>query len=337
MYKPQSYIPLPGVILVFIFMVSTGSVVHAHDARPLFLNIKQQSPDLYNSTLAVPSSVEADNLPVIHWPGNCNSIRHSASSTGTAYRTGEFIRCTGGLDGRTIGINYPVYNPSLSTVMRLVSDDGLTKVAVLSPEKSKWKIPDRPTWWSVALDYLQLGIQHILGGIDHLLFVTGLLILARSLRRVIVVITGFTVAHSITLTLAALKLINLPVAPIEAAIALSILFLAAEIARGRENSLAFRYPLLVSSTFGLLHGLGFASALKAVGLPTVEIPNALLCFNLGVEVGQIAFILCLMGIYRLISLVRLDPITSWPRFRTTAGYVLGIPATFWFFQRLAQF
>ena len=219
----------------------------------------------------------------------------------------------------------------------MVPNDGQPGVTVLSPEKSSWSVPDRPTWWSVSLEYLQLGIEHILGGIDHLLFVTGLLILARSLRRVIIVITGFTIAHSITLSLAALKLINLPIAPTEAAIALSILFLAAEIARGREDSLAFRYPLLISSTFGLLHGLGFASALKTIGLPTVEIPSALLCFNLGVEVGQITFILCLLGIYRLTSLVRLEPLTCWPGFRTTAGYVLGIPATFWFFQRLAQF
>lgn len=321
--------------LVLVFLSVTGA--YAHDARPLYLDIEQQGAGLYHATLAVPSSVAADNLPDVHWPENCTLISRSVSNTGKSYRSNEFVRCPGGLYGKTISFNYPLYNPSLATVIRVVDEGNQAKVSVLSPDKTGWIIPHRPTWFSVALEYLQLGIEHILGGIDHLLFVTGLLLLARNLRRVIVVVTGFTIAHSITLSLAALKLIDVPVTPTEAAIALSILFLAVEITRAREDSLAFRYPLLISSTFGLLHGLGFASALKTIGLPPAEITSALLCFNVGVELGQIAFILCLVGIYRLATLARLASLTSWGEIRVVAGYMLGIPASYWFFQRLAQF
>jgi len=334
MQSPHAFV-IQSLALILLSMMGIGT--RAHDARPLYLVIEQQEAGLYQATLAVPSSVAADDLPEVKWPENCDRISRSRSSNGIAYRSNELIRCSGGLGGKSIGFTYPRYNPSLATVIRMVSHDGPAKVTVLTPDKTAWTVPDRPGRWSVALEYLHLGIEHILGGIDHLLFVTGLLLLAGTLRRVVVVVTGFTVAHSITLSLAALKLINVPVAPTEAAIALSILFLAGEIARGKEDSLAWRHPLLVSSTFGLLHGLGFASALRAVGLPSVEIPSALLFFNVGVEIGQITFILCLLGIYRLISMAHLLSPNSWARFSVAVGYVLGIPASFWFIQRLSQF
>lgn len=334
MRSPRAFL-IQSLALILLSLLSVGA--QAHDARPLYLVIEQQEGGLYQATLAVPSSVAVDDLPQVNWPKNCNRISQSRSNTGFAYRSNELIHCGGGLDGKNIGFSYPRYNPSLATVIRMVPRDGPAKVAVLTPDKIAWTVPDRPGRWSVALEYLQLGIQHILGGIDHLLFVAGLLLLAGTLRRVVMVVTGFTVAHSITLSLAALKLINVPVAPTEAAIALSILFLAGEIARDSKDSLAFRYPLLVSSSFGLLHGLGFASALRSIGLPQTEIPSALLCFNLGVEVGQIAFILCLLAGYRILTLACVRFPMPWEKLRVTMGYVLGIPASFWFIQRLVQF
>ena len=334
MRSPHTLI-IQSLALILLSLMSNAS--QAHDARPLYLVIEQQEAGLYQATLAVPSSVAADDLPEVDWPENCERISGSRSNTGTAYRSNALIRCNRGLDGKTIGFSYPRYNPSLATVIRMVPRDGSAKVTVLTPDKTTWTVPDQPGRWSVVLEYLQLGIEHILGGTDHLLFVAGLLLLAGTLRRVVVVVTGFTIAHSITLSLAALKLINVPVAPTEAAIALSILFLAGEIARNRKDSLAWRYPLLVSSTFGLLHGLGFASALRTIGLPQTEIPSALLCFNLGVEAGQITFILCLLAGYRVLTLVCARFPMPWERLRVAMGYVLGIPASFWFLQRLAQF
>lgn len=310
----------------------------AHDARPVSVAITQQTDETYHAVLAVPSSVDGANHPDIIWPANCTRLTQSVSDNGMARKSSAMIRCPGGLEDKTIRIGYPLYNPSLSTVIRLTSGEAPPRMTVLPPEKTQWTVPSQPSWQTVARDYLLLGIEHILGGIDHLLFVAGLLILARTGRRVLLVVTGFTIAHSITLSLSALDVIRVPVMPTEAAIALSILFLASEIARGREDSLAFRYPLLVSSTFGLLHGLGFASALKDVGLPSLEVSSALLFFNLGVEVGQIAFILPVLLVFRLaVKGGMTRPLPALERLQIWAGYGLGIPASWWFFERLAQF
>jgi len=211
------------------------------------------------------------------------------------------------------------------------------RAQVLPPEAAAWSIPRESTWMRVALSYLELGIRHIWTGFDHLLFVTGLLVLAGTLRRVILAITGFTLAHSVTLSLSALGLVRLPSAPVEAAIALSILFLAWEIARPLPQSLARRYPLLVSCAFGLLHGFGFAAALREVGLPTDELAVALLCFNLGVEVGQIVFIVAVLALLVPAARAagRISGLAGWQaRPEIVWGYALGVPATFWFFQRL---
>ena len=149
--------------------------------------------------------------------------------------------------------------------------------------------------------YLVFGVEHILSGMDHLLFIACLIFIAGTWRRILVTITGFTIAHSLTLTLSALELIRLPVPPIEATIALSIVFLAREIALDRRDTLTWRYPIAVSAGFGLLHGLGFASALKDIGLPQTEIPAALLAFNVGVEIGQIMFVSSMLVVFWLIT------------------------------------
>lgn len=324
--------------LVLAILLFPWQICLAHDARPLFINIEQQAPELYHASVAVPSSVESSNQPKVLWPEACTQLSQSVKDTGMAHRFNAILQCTDGIEGRKISFTYALYNPSLSTVIRFHPGVGEPRVTVLPPGRTAWTIPDRPAWWSVVREYLKLGMEHILRGFDHLLFVTGLLILARTLRRVIIVITGFTIAHSITLSLATLQLINISTVPVEAAIALSILFLASEIARAKDDSLAFRFPLLVSSGFGLLHGLGFAAVLTTIGLPAMEIPSALLCFNLGVELGQIAFILCVSGLFHLVRsrIIHLK-IPSWGVLRMTAAYILGIPASYWFIQGLAQF
>jgi hydrogenase/urease accessory protein HupE len=210
---------------------------------------------------------------------------------------------------------------------------------VLPPDERDWLVPRDPAWYEVATGYLKLGIQHIWQGIDHLLFVSGVLVLARTRRRVVLAITGFTLAHSLTLCASVLGLVRLPVPPVEAAIALSILFLAREIARPDPYGIAHRFPIAVSSTFGLLHGFGFAAALREVGLPPRELALGLLSFNLGVEIGQLAFIAVLVAI--LFALRRLVRSTTWratPALtRALAGYALGIPAAFWLVERLTLF
>jgi hydrogenase/urease accessory protein HupE len=188
-----------------------------------------------------------------------------------------------------------------------------------------------------------LGVRHILEGYDHLLFLMCLMLIARTGRRILITITGFTIAHSITLALSALGVVRVPIPAVEAAIALSIVFLAVEIVRGDPNSLTYRYPIAVSSSFGLLHGFGFAAVLGETGLPQTEIPAALLFFNLGVELGQIIFLLAVIAAYQLVrfagrALANYDlSIDALRPLQTPAAYAVGILGSFWMIQRVATF
>lgn len=186
--------------------------------------------------------------------------------------------------------------------------------------------------WNAAKRYTLLGIEHILSGVDHLLFVLGLILLVRGWWMLIKTITAFTIAHSITLVLATLGFVNVPSAPVEAAIALSIVFLAVEVVNGYRGrlSLTHRQPWLVAFGFGLLHGLGFAGALSEIGLPPAEVPLALLFFNIGVEIGQLMFVAAVLVCLWIGSRVGL----MLPRRAVLVpAYMLGVVATYWFFER----
>ncbi len=190
------------------------------------------------------------------------------------------------------------------------------------------------------LTYIELGFEHILIGLDHLLFVACLVYISGSRKKLFLTITGFTLAHSVTLFLSATNLLVIPIEPVEAVIALSIIFLAWEIAKNRQQSLSLRYPVLVSSSFGLLHGFGFAAVLSDIGLPEAEKTLALLSFNIGVELGQLVFVLALFLLVKLSSvfykLFKDKPLTL-PMLRLPISYLCGITATFWFIERLAAF
>jgi hypothetical protein len=189
------------------------------------------------------------------------------------------------------------------------------------------------SWMAAAGRYTELGIEHILGGIDHLLFVFALLIIVSSGWMLLKTITAFTVAHSITLGLATLGFVNFPPRPVEAVIALSIVFLAVEILHARQGrrGLTYRTPWVVAFGFGLLHGFGFAGALSEIGLPQSEIPIALLFFNIGVEIGQLAFVLAIVSIKMLFDRFR----TSWPRMLELCPvYLIGTIATYWLIERV---
>ena len=223
--------------------------------------------------------------------------------------------------------------------------DGVGETRRLTPGDSSFTVPTVPSRLEVVRTYLLLGFKHILSGADHLLFVFALLMLVKGLRRVIITVTAFTLAHSLTLAAATLGFVQVPAPPIEAVIALSIAFVASEIIHDRRGKpgLTTQYPWLVAFTFGLLHGFGFAGALAQIGLPQNSIPTALLFFNVGVEIGQICFIL---GIAALGWLVHfgwsrkrggLAITTIQTRLSTPAAYVVGSLAAFWFIDRLQDF
>ena len=316
-----------------------AGAARAHDSRPLSVNVVEQGRGLYLARLRVPPTVELDNQPRLIWPADCRVLNDRFGDSPLAASETVVAACKSGLEGQHMRVQYPIYNPSLSTLFRLNELNGKVLTRVLPPDRLDWRVPKQPGLPQVAAGYLKLGVQHIWTGADHLLFVTGLLILAGSMRRVLLAITGFTLAHSITLSLSALGLVEVPVPPVEAAIALSILFLAREIALPSPDGLAGRYPIMVSSSFGLLHGFGFAAALREVGLPTGELAAGLLCFNLGVEIGQIVFIAGVVVVFLAIRKgAQIGGLTTAPlqgRLAVLAGYGLGIPAAFWFIQRLA--
>jgi hydrogenase/urease accessory protein HupE len=192
----------------------------------------------------------------------------------------------------------------------------------------------------VARTYTIIGIEHILGGFDHLLFVLSLLLLVDGVRRLLWTVTAFTVAHSITLAAASLGVLQVPGPPVEACIALSIVFVAAEIVHARRGrpGLTQRSPWVVAFAFGLLHGLGFASALAQVGLPERQIPTALLFFNLGVEIGQVLFILAVLGVLAIGRSTASRVGARWPAWSALfAPYAIGGVASYWLFERLATF
>ena len=225
-------------------------------------------------------------------------------------------------------------------LVRVEMLDGRTWTTIARPSQPWFELAGAPSKLQVAGAYLRLGIEHILGGVDHLLFILALMILVKGTRRLIATVTAFTIAHSITLAGATLGFVHVPRQPVEACIALSIVFVASEIVHGREGRLGLteRWPWLVAFTFGLLHGFGFAGALSEVGLPQTAIPVALLFFNVGVEIGQLLFIAAILTIVALTRwLVRRaaipQPAWAW----RIAPYSIGGMAAFWMIQRIAAF
>ena len=222
------------------------------------------------------------------------------------------------------------------TLLRIELADGTMHTTVLRPDSPTFVVPEKPSKTKVAGSYLGLGIEHILGGFDHLLFVLGLLLIVRSSMILIKTITAFTLAHSVTLAMATLGFVHVPQTPVEAVIALSILFLATELSKQHrgEIGLTSRAPWLVAMSFGLLHGFGFAGALTEIGLPQTDIPLALLFFNVGVEVGQLMFVAGVLSCAWMIKKIKIQ----WPAWAEQMPvYAIGSLAAFWFIQRTISF
>ena len=252
-----------------------------------------------------------------------------------AYTERSAYRCEQSLFGRAVAID-GLASTLTDVLVRVQRADGSTQVARLTPSSPSFQVEAVPGNLSLAVTYVTIGIKHILLGIDHLLFVLALLLVARELRTLVWTITAFTVAHSLTLAAATLGFLNWPQDPVEVVIALSIVFMAGEIARdaGERSGIAWQRTWSVAFVFGLLHGLGFAGALSEIGLPENAVPLALLFFNVGVEIGQLVFV---FTVFAVIGLVR-----RWtslrPSFtRTAVAYGIGTIASFWTIQRVVGF
>lgn len=331
-------------VITLVALAGLASQALAHDSRPNFIEIIETDPGIFSVQWKVPATVPTAALPTIGMPESCTTdARRATQQAGGAHVGRQDYHCPDGLSGQAISINFPVLNPSLSTLFQVRLATGEQHVRVLKPDESEWIVPDAENALAVAGQYTALGVEHIWIGIDHLLFVACLLLIARTARKVLITITGFTVAHSITLALAALDVIRIPTPPVEAAIALSVVFLAWEIVKDDKEQLTYRYPVAVSTSFGLLHGLGFAAVLRDIGLPQTELPTALLFFNIGVEIGQILFVLALLaGFFVIRPLLRRLLTTDgdemhWTSLTTPAAYIIGGVASYWLIDRISGF
>ncbi len=220
-----------------------AALAQAHDARPNFVEIIETETNVFSVQWKIPATVPNAALPTIRMPESCTTdARLAMQQSGGAYQGRLVYNCPDGLSGHEVRIEFPVINPSLSSLFQVRLANGEQYVKILKPEESSWTVPDAENKLAVAGQYTLLGIEHIWIGIDHLLFVTCLLLIARTARKVLITITGFTVAHSITLFLSALDVIRIPTPPVEAAIALSVVFLAWEIVKNDETQLTFPLP-----------------------------------------------------------------------------------------------
>jgi hydrogenase/urease accessory protein HupE len=318
--------------LVLVCFLGTA---FAHELRPGYLQLRQMTADSYEIFWKVPAAGENLRLSLyVELPQNCSNLSEPRGLFAAgAYSEQWSAKCQGGLTGNSIHIA-GLTATFTDVLVRLERLDGSTQVTRLTSSTPSFLVEAAPGRFEVARTYLVLGIEHILTGVDHLLFVSGLLLLVTRIRRLLLTVSAFTLSHTVTLTLATLGFVHVPPAPVEAVIALSILFVAWEVLRKSTDptGLSQRKPWLVAFSFGLLHGLGFAGGLSAAGLPAAHIPLALGFFSAGVEVGHFSFVgSALVTIAVLRNWVSRLPSWSW----RIAPYVIGSCASFWLIGRLA--
>jgi len=313
----------------------------ADEFRPAYLQLRQIDGTRYDVLWKVPALDEATTLRVVPmFPEGARSSTpvDSAYAAGTAVLRWR-VEIDGGVTGKAIQFSN-LSSAGIDVLVRVERADGTVQLARVLPLDARFVVTATPGAFEVAQTYAVLGIEHILTGFDHLLFVLALVILVKGVRRLVVTVTAFTVAHSLTLVAATLGWVHVPGPPVEATIALSIVFVAAEIVRGRRGmeSLTERFPWVIAFVFGLLHGFGFASALSEVGLPQTAIPVALLLFNVGVEVGQlvfVGFVFATMAFARGVVRHFAAPQPTWAW--RLPPYAIGGVAAFWAIQRIAAF
>ncbi len=328
-----------SAILTLLLCIS--SAVHADVFRPAYLELRETSQaggvaDRYDVMWKVPVMGDSRLAVHIRFPdGTTQLMPPQGVLTQNAYVERWQISRPGGLSGQTLAID-GIAGGVTDVIVRVEHIDGTSQVDRVLPDRPRFTVKGATGVGEVAWSYLALGVEHILGGVDHLLFVLALLLIVSGGKRILLTITAFTVAHSITLVAATLGWLHVPGPPVEAMIALSIVFVAAEIVRGLRGSpgLTARAPWLVAFSFGLLHGLGFAGALAEVGLPQKAIPMALFTFNVGVEIGQLLFVAVALS---AAAALRRTPVHRQAWLPYAAPYAIGAIAMFWVIERIGAF
>jgi len=324
---------LAALVLVAAWLASAHSAA-AHESRPAYLDIREVAPGRYELLWRTPV-MSGMPLPVgLTLPANARNraepVKQFLNDSIVERRSIETE--ASGLAGERIA--FPGLEGTITDVLvRTAWLDGGETTAIIRPSEPWIDLSAEQNAWQVAAAYTKLGTEHILDGVDHLLFVLALILITRGGWKLLTTVTAFTLAHSITLGLATLGFVHVPARPVEAVIALSIVFVAAEVVHGRRGvtGITERAPWIVAFVFGLLHGLGFAGALTEIGLPQGHIPEALLFFNVGVEIGQLLFIAVVLGAFALFRRLRL----SLPRWtELVPPYVIGSIGMMWVLQRV---
>jgi hydrogenase/urease accessory protein HupE len=305
----------------------------AHEVRPAYLELTEKAPGSFDVLFKTPMQGDLRLALDVSFSGRTKNATPIVSRmTGDSMVQTWRVQTIEPLTGQAVRID-GLDHTMTDALVRVQFLNGRSWLQSLTPATPSATIPAEQSWMAVAATYAQLGVEHILLGIDHLLFVLGLVLLVKNRWMLLKTITAFTVAHSVTLALATFGYARIPVPPLNAAIALSILFLGPEIARSWRGgtSLTIRNPWIVAFAFGLLHGFGFASGLAQTGLPQSDIPLALLSFNFGVEVGQLGFVALVLLLEQSFKVLEI----SWPRaVEMLPAYSVGSLGAFWTVDRV---
>lgn len=325
---------LAATVLAWLSILSPAS---ADELRPAYLQLTETGPGTVQVHWKVPALSDGRRLALdVRFDDDTRELSSPLDDYvgNTNRRTWTVVRDAGmaGMRVRVEGLA----RTNTEVLARIEYQDGTSITHRLTPDAPAYELAAKPGWGETVRTYFVLGVEHILFGIDHLLFVFVLLLLVPDTRKLIITITAFTIAHSITLILAALDLVRIPVPPVEACIALSIVFVATEIIHGRQGrpGLTARRPWIVAFSFGLLHGLGFAAALGEIGLPQNAILTALVTFNVGVEAGQLLFVFAVLIAWHWMQKL---PLRIPPSLVRVPAYAIGGMASFWVFERVASF
>ena len=321
---------------VLLAMFGCAATAVAHRLSPAFFGFTETAPNTFDVQWKVSISGGLAAVLEPRVPDGCSLTEGVRTYVVDDVRLQHgAVSCPDGLGGKAFTVNGLVETQT-DVLLRVDYLDGTASNQRLTPDAPTVTIPERPSAFEVVRTYTVLGVEHILLGYDHLLFVLALLLIVNGVGRLIATVTAFTVAHTITLGAATLGYVHVASAPVEAVIALSILFLASELARQRIGSaadaanLTRRFPWVVAFSFGLLHGFGFAGALSEVGVPQQAVPLALLFFNVGVELGQLLFIAAVFGFAWLVRLAAVRVPAVWPR---VVAYGIGSVSAFWVVER----
>jgi len=318
-------------------LLCLANLSFADEIRPGYLELKESNQNVFSVLWKVPAKGNKKLSLQAQLPLNCiDKTQPNTQLINAAYIQRWIVACEGGLVEQSISIA-GLDSTSTDVLLRLEFINGTSQSVQLTPANRSYQVPAEASSLQIANTYTWLGTEHILLGVDHLLFVFALLLIVNSIRRLVITITAFTLAHSITLGAATLGFVHVPQQPVEAVIALSILFLAVEIVHGQQGrpGYAAKWPWLVAFIFGLLHGFGFAGALAEIGLPQQAIPLALVFFNVGVELGQLLFVLGVVVLTWLLHQLKQQRLLN--QAETVVIYSIGGLSSFWLFERVSSF